>query len=900
MRCIYMTSFIIVLTAFLFRAHAQEGAIKGKIQGKEEILINATVSIGKKTALTNEAGEFFIQLKSGIYTLTVSYTGYQPLQKEVRVTAGETTEVDIILETTEQLNAAVVLGSHSSIQRSSMNTAVPVDVISGKNLPRAATSLTEQLSIVVPSFNSPPQTVGSSAYANPATLRGLSPDQVLVLINDRRRHTTPFILQQYSLGYGSVVTDLNCIPAAAIDNIQILRDGAAAQYGSDAIAGVIDIRLKETTGQTAINLHLGQFYERDGETISFDINRGFQLNKKGFLNFTLATKLSKPTQRNGWYDSTVYKNIPRNALPQEKAVLKTIDDSIVTASGFDRLNHRRIGLPQVVNTSLIFNGGYSINQRTTLYLTGTFNYRKITDGGSNLYRYPKDTASVIKELYPDGFQIIVYSTLPSASLIAGIEGITKNDWHWDFSSTLGSNSTNSILNNCNNASQYLLGKNAQTRFDPGQNIFTQNTNNISFDRNFEKPTGKFKSASVSFGGEFRVENYRVKAGEEASWKNYAPGSGRLWGSQGVGGRPDSAVKNEYRFVSALYLELETDFNEKFLMNVAGRYEYYNDFGGNMAGKVALRYKFADKLSIRGSASNGFRAPSLVQRYFSNISPSANKGTITMTETFSNTSNTAEAFGISSLSAEKSISFSAGITSVISKHINITLDAYWIQIRDKVVLTGSVHRDSSFAVKNILRKIGKTDIVAVRFFSNAVSIRTKGIDLVATGTWFIRKSVLEISLSGNYNKTTIYRINNPAKTLPGDSLHQYTLINPEERGRLELAQPSSKIVLVASYKTGKWEFAGRSVYFGKAVHIFSGADRSRDEVFTPKTLASFNIGYSPKAWLTIKAGARNIFNTYPDKIKNRNNMQGGLVVYDFNGTQIGYNGGYYFLNMSFNF
>lgn len=896
----YIINFFIGFNSFYYQSAAQDGILKGKVRGNPEILHGATVSAGINTVTTNEAGEFTILLKAGNHKITVSYTGYKPAWQEVKITAGDTTVADIILETAEQLKAVVLIGSRSSTQRSSMNSAVPVDVILGTKLPRAATSLTDQLFLVVPSFNSPPQTVGPSAYASPATLRGLGPEHTLGLVNGHRRHTTPSVLLQYSLGYGSVFTDLNSIPAAAIDNIQILRDGASAQYGSDAIAGVIDLQLKKTTGQTEINLHLGEFYEGDGETISFDINRGFGFKKKGFLNFTIASRFSKPTQRNGWYDSTVYKNIPRNVSPHIRDSLRDSDDSLVAASGFDRLNHRRIGSPQIFNTSLIVNGAYPINQSTNLYLLGTVNYRKVKDRGSNLYRYPKDPTTVIKELYPDGFQIIVDATQSNLSLIAGIEGKTINDWRWDLSSSIGSNSSGSILNNSNNASQYLSGKSAQTRFEPGTNIFTQITNNISFTRNFKNPIGNFKYASVAFGGEFRIENYNAKAGEEASWKNYAPGSGRMWGSQGVGGRPDSALVNEYRYVGAVYLDLESDINTKLLINVAGRYEYYNDFGGNIAGKIALRYKITHNFSIRGSASNGFRAPSLAQRYYNNISPSANVGSITMTETFGNTSHTAEAFGVSPLAAEKSINLSVGITSALSKHINITLDAYWIQISDRVTLSGSIHRDSSTSVKNILQDISKTDIVSIRFFSNAVSTRTKGIDLVATGIWPIKKSILEISLSANYNKTKIYRINNPAKNLPGDSLHLYTLINPEERGRLQEAQPLGKVIMYMNYKTGKWEFGGRGIYFGKAAHIFSGADRSRDEFFSPKILAGASIGYSPNSWMTIKAGARNIFNNYPDKIKNRANMQGGLVNYDFNSTQIGYNGGYCFLLMNFNF
>ena len=895
-------AFIVIIIAYSSQLHAQDGILKGKVKSKEEVLQAATVSAGKKTVLTNEAGEFIIQLKPGIYTLTVSYTSYQPVLQEVKVTSGETTEVAVILEPAEQLNAAVVLGSHSLIQRSSMNTAVPVDVIKGSKLPVAATSLTEQLFIIIPSFNSPPQTVGPTAYVNPATLRGLGSDETLALLNGRRRHTTATIPLQYSLGYGTVATDLNCIPAAAIEEVQILRDGAAAQYGSDGIAGVMDIRLKKSTGRTEANFHLGQFYKGDGQTISFDINRGFQINKKGFINLTLATRFSNLTQRNGVYDGTVYKNYPSNATHADSIRTKAQDDSIVTAHGFDRLNHRRIGSPRISNSSFIVNGGYPLRKKINLFWTGTFNYRYTADGGSTLYRYPKNSATVISALYPDGFEPKYFATTLNTSMLAGIEGQTTNGWNWDISSVYGSNSNRLLFTNTNNASQFALGKNAQTCFNVGSVSFTQNTNNINFTRNFSNLFHNTNSFTISFGGEFRFENYRIKKGEEASWKDYAPGLGKQWGSQGVSGFSDSNAISRNRYVSAVYAEAEMEPNEKFLWNLAGRYEYYNDFGGNMAGKLAMRYKFSDMLLFRSSLSNGFRAPAIQQRYYSISGPTASRGVIYITETFSNDSKTAEAFGIPPLRAEKSINISAGITSKISSHINITLDAYWIQIKDRIILTGTIPKDSLIQVRNILNSLTKNDVASIRFFTNAISTRTKGIDLVATGSWPIGKSFLDVSISANYNKTHIYKIVQPAKNLPDSMLYLNYIVNREERGRLEEGQPLNKIVLAVNYKTGKWEFGIRTVRFGKAAHLASNIDTNTglypDEFFSPKSLVGCNIAYSPKSWITIRAGARNIFDSYPDKVKNKTNTQSGLVIYDFNGTQIGYNGGYYFVNMTF--
>lgn len=891
----------ITLQSNVFAQNTLNGLIKGKVKGKEDALEAATVSVGKNTVLTSQLGDYSISVKPGIYIITISYAGYQKIQQEVIVKSCETIELNFILVPGEQMGEVVVLGSRSVIQRSNLNAPVPVDIISARKLPLGETGITQQLAGAFPSFNSPPQTIGTGSHINPATLRGLGPDETLVLLNGRRRHTTENISLQYGIGYGTVCTDFNAIPSAAIENIEVLRDGAAAQYGSDAIAGVINLQLKKTTGITSVNLHLGQYYKRDGETISFDINRGIRLNKNGFLNVTAAVRFSNYTQRNGVYDSTVYYNIPKNASPHITDSIRALDNKMVEERGFDRLNHRRIGSPRILNAGLILNGGYPVSKKTNLFWTGTMNYRFGDDEASVVYRYPKDSTTVIKEIYPDGFEPHYFSTIVDGSLIAGIEGETGNEWHWDLSSVYGGNSYHWQVFNTNNASQFAMGKNAQTDFYIGTLLFTQNTNNINFTRNFAKYFRRVKSFTASFGGEFRIDHYRIKEGEEASWKNYAPTSGRIGGSQGPGYSPDNAV-NKNRYVSGAYAELEMDKNEKFLWNIATRYEYYSDFGGNLAGKLAMRYKFSEHFMLRGSISNGFRAPSIQQRYFSAINQIGGRNVfgISVTGTYRNDGEVAAAFGIPPLQAERSLNVSSGITLKISRHINLTLDAYWIQISNRVILTGSIQRNiTTPRVARILDSLNRKDINAVRFFTNAINTRTKGIDLVVTGSWPIHKSILEVTLSGNYNKTNIYRVIQPAKNLPDDSVYQFTIIDPQERGRLERSQPLDKIIMAVNYKTGKWKFSARSVHFGKVAHINIGADRNRDEFYSPKIISGFNISYSPKSWITITTGASNIFNVYPDKLRNRANTQAGLLIYDANSTQIGYNGGYYFMKMEFN-
>jgi iron complex outermembrane receptor protein len=887
----------IFFTFFSTASFAQEGIVNGRVQDGDTALPLATVSIANKIIITNSKGGFTVSLEPGKYLMLVTHVGYKRIERSFTLIAGEIKSFEFNMVRDELLDE-VVLGSRSSIQRSKMNSPVPVDLVHGSQLSANEINITRQLANIVPSFNAAPQTFGPGATRNPARLRGLGSDEILILVNGRRRHTTSNIVID-----GTVCTDLNAIPSIAIEKIEILRDGASAQYGSDAIAGVMNLQLKRSTGKTYVDLHLGQYYKGDGETVLLEVNRGFPLNKKGFINLTASFNFNNSTQRNGIYDGTVYYNIPAGASQKDRDSIVALDNQKVAERGFDRYNFRRIGNYEFSNTSLLVNGGYPVNKKTSLYWTGTMNYRIAHDHTTPVYRFPKDTTTVITELFPDGFQSYILNKSTDYSFIGGIEGKTNNNWYWDLGSVYGVSITDGNVSNNNNASQFAMGKNAQTSFKNGRRNFIQNTNNISFTKNFSKHFQKIKSFTTSFGGEFRIEHHSVKAGEEASWKNYAPPlSLRLGGSQPPGISPDNEVSKN-RYVGSIYAELEMDKNEKFLWNLAGRYEHYSDYGSNLAGKLALRYKFSDRFMLRSSFSNGFRAPAIQQRYFSatNYSGGRNFSGITYVGTFRNDSKEARAFGISSLGAEKSLNAGMGSTFKISRHINLTIDAYWIQVSNRVILTGTILRNAAVPrVGQILDSLNRQEVIGVRFYTNSISTHTKGLDIVLTGKWPIRKSILEISLAGNYNKTKIYKITDPAKNLPDDSVYMFTLINPEDRGRIEQSNPIAKVIAAVKYKTGKWEFIARSIYHGKVAHIYFGANRSRDQFFTPKMISYVQISFSPKTWVNISAGANNIFNVYPDKLNHPDNTQNGLLIYDASSTQIGYNGGYYFMNMSFNF
>ena len=791
----------------------------------------------------------------------------------------------------------MVLGSRSPIQRSNLNAAVPVDAISSKSLLQTGQpGLIQMLSFTVPSLNTSRQNVWE-----PITLRGLYPDHVLILMNSIRYHPSAWLNPPVAplgiLAKGSVANDLNSIPFSAIEKIEILRDGATAQYGSDAIAGVMNIELKKSTNKTFINLHLGQQYKGDGENIIFGVNRGFSFHKKGFINLSGDFRYKGATERGGLYNETVYYDLKKYSASQRDSI-RALDNQKIIERNFSRKTPvSNVGNLQLVNSGFLINGGYNIGNNTELFWTGAVNYRNVYYPGA--YRFPKDTNAVITALYPDGFKVKIYNPSWDVSGIAGARGETNKEWHWDLRSAYGSNTVSFEAKNTNNASQFAWGENAQTEFYCGGLSFRQLTNNISFTRNFAKKINRFKSFNLGFGAEWRFENYQIKKGEETSYKNYDTTNKTQGGAQGLPGFSDSNTVNTNRNVIGMYVDLESDINDHILMDIAGRYENYSNNGGNLAGKLAIRYRFSSKFLVRGSVSNGFHAPTLQQTYYSSTSSGwkdVNGGRVpAVVGTFRNNSDIVRnGFGVSALKPEKAVNLGGGFTASFSGHFNLTFDAYWIQIKDRIVFSGGFGQ-SNPEVKNIL--VNYPNIDSVVFISNAISTRTHGVDIILNSNWKIRKSNLHISLAANFNRTHIFGVIQSALNLPADTLNTNTLFSRGERGKVELGQPRDKIILNINYKTGNWTFIVNNTHFGKTAFI-NNSDSSRDEFFSSKILTDVNVSYAPKSWLNITLGANNIFDVYPDRLKNYKNTQDGILIYSNEGSPFGYNGGYYYVNMAF--
>ncbi len=867
---------------------SQDGTISGIVKDGDTILQLATISIANKTILTNSKGEFSIPLKPGTHTLIITHAGYKRIEQSFTLNAGETKSLQFDMVRNEQLGEVVVLGSRSVIQRSNLNTAVPVDIITSKDLKQTGQpSLIQMLNFVAPSFN-----VSRQHLSEPVTIRGLSPDHLLLLLNGTRYHNLAGINSggiKGTLGRGSVGNNLNSIPISAIEKIGILRDGATAQYGSDAIAGVMNIELKKTTGKTFINLLIGQHYKGDGENFAFGINRGVRLNKKVFLNFSGDFLFRNPTYRGGEYQGTVY-------YPDS---MRALDNTRIQERGFSRKTPvSNDGSIQLTNTGFLINGGYSINNQIEFFWTGTVSYRQPFNLG--LFRFPKNSNQVDTLLYPDGFKPKITIKNWDISGIAGAKGKTNKGWNWEWNSVYGKNSNQTYLKNTNNASLFALGTNKPTEFYAGSTFFMQQTNTISLVKDFAKKISRVKTFNIGLGAEYRFEKIWTQEGEETSWQNYDITGKTQGGVQPLPGINPNDVVNESRRVAGLYVDLETDINNHLLINLAGRFENYNDFGNNLAGKLAMRYKISSAFSMRGSVSNGYHAPALQQIYYSATGSAFRGGIPVRVGTFPNNSDVAQAFGVKPLHPEKSINLSGGFTSTISSHINLTVDAYWIQINNRIVLSGQFSKATNPDVNRILQD--HPDIDQVQFVTNAINTKTRGIDIVINGHWDIQKVNLGFMLAANFTRTNIFGPIQLADSLKTNAQNTNTLFNIEEKEKLEHGQPVSKIILSTIFRKGKFEFVIRNTRFGNTASatLVANPIDTLYESFSHKILTDISVSYTPKSWLTITAGANNVFNVYPDRLKNYRNTNEGMLIYGNEAMPFGYNGGYYFLNMSFNF
>ena len=829
-------------------------------------------------------------------TLIFSYVGYNSITVEVN----NQTIINVTMQEGVSLDEVVLVGSRSP-KRTALDTAVAIDVIDVAEVTTQVgkIEINEMLQYAAPSFNANKQTGSDGAdHVDPASLRGMGPDQTLVLINGKRRHQSSLINIFGTRGRGNTGTDLNAIPATSIKRIEILRDGASAQYGSDAIAGVINIVLKDnvdnltgsvTYGAYSTNAQgdfgtdpyglwntdgyrldtkkdgnaIGKDKNFDGGSVKVAANYGFEIGKGGYANFT-----------------TEFLN--KN---------KTLRPGFEFRKGF--------GEAAIEGFNFFGNAVIPVSDKTEIYAFGGRNYR---DTDAYAFTRNNPTARNVVSIYPDGFTPRITSIIIDKSFSAGVRTETASGWKIDISNTYGINDFHYYIKGTLNAS---LEETSPTDFDAGGHSLAQNTVNFDFSKYYDTV---LSGMNLAFGAEYRTEQFMIYAGEEGSYGTYSDsgilitdpenqfqpidpitGDLRPGGSQGFPGYGPANEVNRSRSNLSLYADAEFDLSETFLVSAAARFENFSDFGSTINGKLAARLKASDNFNIRGSVSSGFRAPSLAQIYYNLKFTNFVGGQALESLLSPNNSPVTASFGIGPLKEEKALNAALGFTSSFGD-FTATVDGYYIAVKDRIVLTGN------FDAPQI------PNVEAAQFFANGADTKTTGIDIIlAYKTNLNNNSSFGATFLGNFNDMKIDKVLN-------GSLDEQTFFGERDKAFLLTSAPKSKLSLNLNYNKGWFDTAVTFTRFSDVELLdYQMYEDTADygslaqqvaaatDAYGAKVVTDLNLGFKLSNSLKLNVGSNNLFNVYPDQQDDWTEA-GGY----WDSVQMGFSGAYYYARLNYNF
>ncbi|MDP2138891.1 MAG: TonB-dependent receptor [Candidatus Didemnitutus sp.] len=823
-----------------------------------------------------------------------------------------------------KLETFVATGSRFN-DRTVTESSVPIDVISGADLRNSGYTETNQmLQAAVPSYNFPRPTVADGTdHIRPATLRGLAPDQTLVLLNGKRRHSSALVNVNGTVGRGSVSIDLNTIPAGMIDRIEVLRDGASAQYGSDAIAGVINIILRKDQGY-GFNGTYGVTKEGDGQVIDGSAWAGSTLGEGGSLFVNLFYRERENTNRSK--ADTRQQYFGTNTSTGAKTAISGNFASGISAppagvvfdpreATINRINHRH-GDGDSEDTGVMFNASLPLVGGRTFYAFGGYSSRHGQAAG--FFRRPGDNRTV-RAIYPDGFLPLINSDINDFSMGGGLRGRGSN-FDWDFSSVYGGNDFGFTISNTANVT---LGAASKTVMNAGTLGFRQWTNNLDFTTTWDMNNQVIKAA---YGAEFRWEGYKIKAGEPDSYRNGGilildgPAAGSL-GALGAqvfpGFRPSDAV-NVSRNSYAAYVDLGTTFNDITDLSFAARFEDFSDFGSTFDVKVSGRVKAGKAVAFRGSASTGFRAPHLAQQWFSSTATNFIGGIPFENKTFPTTDPVAKLLGAVPLKAEESVNYSIGLTYQPTERFTASVDFYHIDIDDRVVLSSNF---TGGPIGAFLAANGQAQANGGRYFTNAVDTRTRGVDVNARYTWNTENlGKVTATAAFNVNETSVEKIRATPTQLAGIGVTT-PIFDLTERVRMEEGTPKNVVNLNANWEYQKFTVNLRNIRYGEVSQVAntsvtaaqvaaeqatglsvrtvpSGANFQLIQDFSAKWVTDLDVTYRHNANLSVTVGANNLLDIYPDRNVTVNNNAG---IFHYAGiSPWGFNGTFYFGKVSYKF
>ena len=763
------------------------------------------------------------------------------------------------------LDTLIVTGTRVT-DRTVTESTSPIDIITPEILQATGTvELATALSRAIPSLNFPRAAINDGTDAmRPAQLRGLAPDHTLVLVNGKRYHPGALVNVNGSQGRSSSPVDLNSIPIAAIERVEVLRDGASAQYGSDAIAGVVNIVLKGSASGGGLSATYGKYSAGDGDKYQVLGDAGFKLGESGKVHLAAQFGHQDQTDRARPFILPPAGLNPPASVPSAPPPLGQVV--------------QRYGDPEVDNHSLVFNGELDAADYLTFYSYGLYTKRESLSNG--FFRPAGDTRNV-PAIYPNGFLPQILNNGTDYSLVLGMKtsiGETK----LDASYTYGSNElTFDILNTLNRS----LGAASPTRFYAGALKLKQHVFNVDLSNALN--VGLEYPLTLSYGLEWRGEDFSLSPGEPGSYINggvrLPNGSPAASGSQVFPGFRPSDTGGFDRSSTSYYAGLEGDLTEKFSAGIAARYENYSDFGSTSTGKLTGRYAFNEAVALRATASTGFHAPSLQQQFYQTTSTNFIGGIPFDIATFRVNNRAALALGSEPLKAETSKNLSLGLVLTPLEGLYITIDGYQIKMEDRITLSENL---TSTAVRTFLNANGFPDVGGGRYFTNAIDTTTTGIDIVGTYTWKLAASLIDWTLGYNYNKTEIDRVApNPAALAAIDPTA--LRFGRVELGRFEVGAPRDKLLLGGVWKVGNLSLGATGTRYGEFTVRNSNA--LLDQTFDGKWLLDLSATYALDRW-EVTVGGDNVLDEYPDETFYQTSTNGQLVYpsqspFGFNGAHV---------------